>query len=54
MIYATAVGLKKVDPARFKVSRNRGANFYKMLAQVIFPAIAFDIFTGIRLALGIA
>ena len=25
-----------------------------MLAQVIFPAIAFDIFTGIRLALGVA
>ena len=54
VIYATAAGLKKVDPAWFKVSRNLGANFHKMLAQVIFPAIAFDIFTGIRLALGIA
>ena len=54
VIYATAAGLKKVDPAWFKVSKNLGASFHKMLAQVIFPAIAFDIFTGIRLALGIA
>jgi len=54
VIYATAAGLKKVDPAWFKVSRNLGASFHKMLSQVIFPAIAFDIFTGIRLALGLA
>lgn len=54
VVYATAAGLKKVDPAWFKVSRNLGASFSQMLSEVIFPAIAFDIFTGIRLSLGIA
>jgi NitT/TauT family transport system permease protein len=54
VVYATAAGLKKVDPAWFKVSRNLGANFRQTLSEIIFPAIAFDIFTGIRLALGIA
>ncbi|MEK9943048.1 MAG: ABC transporter permease subunit [Gammaproteobacteria bacterium] len=54
VVYATAAGLKKVDPAWFKVSKNLGASFRKMLTHVIFPAIAFDIFTGIRLALGVA
>ncbi len=51
--YATAAGLAKVDPNWFKVARNLGARPKHMLAQVILPAIAFDIFTGIRLALGV-
>jgi NitT/TauT family transport system permease protein len=51
--YATAAGLAKVDPAWFKVARNLGARPVHMLTQVILPAIAFDIFTGIRLALGV-
>ncbi len=54
VIYATAAGLAKVDPAWFKVARNLGANPMHMLTKIIMPAIAFDIFTGIRLALGIA
>ena len=52
--YATAAGLAKVDPNWFKVARNLGARPVHMLTQVILPAIAFDIFTGIRLALGVA
>lgn len=52
--YATAAGLAKVDPAWFKVARNLGAKPLHMLTKIILPAIAFDIFTGIRLALGIA
>lgn len=52
--YATAAGLAKVDPAWFKVARNLGAKPLHMLTKIIMPAIAFDIFTGIRLALGIA
>lgn len=51
--YATAAGLAKVDPNWFKVARNLGARPKHMLTQVILPAIAFDIFTGIRLALGV-
>lgn len=54
VIFATAAGLAKVDPAWFKVARNLGANPVQMLTQIIMPAIAFDIFTGVRLALGVA
>jgi len=54
VIFATAAGLAKVDPAWFKVARNLGANPVQMLTQIILPAIAFDVFTGIRLALGVA
>jgi NitT/TauT family transport system permease protein len=52
--FATAAGLSKVDPAWFKVSRNLGARPWHMLTQIILPAIAFDVLTGIRLALGVA
>ncbi len=54
VVFATAAGLAKVDPAWFKVARNLGANPVQMLNQIIMPAIAFDVFTGIRLALGVA
>jgi NitT/TauT family transport system permease protein len=52
--YATAAGLAKVDPAWFKVARNLGAKPWHMLFNITIPAIAFDISTGTRLALGIA
>jgi|TARA_B100001250_G_scaffold129031_1_gene109879 NitT/TauT family transport system permease protein len=52
--FATAAGLAKVDPDWFKVARNLGAKPWHMLTQIILPAIAFDILTGIRLALGVA
>jgi len=52
--FATANGLRKVDPAWFKVARNLGARRFHMLAIVILPAIAQDVLTGIRLALGVA
>ena len=54
MAFATAAGLAKVDPDWFKVARNLGAKPWHMLTQIILPAIAFDILTGIRLALGVA
>jgi NitT/TauT family transport system permease protein len=54
VMFATAAGLAKVDPNWFKVARNLGAKPLQMLTRIIMPAIAFDIFTGIRLALGVA
>ena len=54
VVFATAAGLAKVDPDWFKVARNLGAKPWHMLTQIILPAIAFDILTGIRLALGVA
>jgi NitT/TauT family transport system permease protein len=54
VVFSTAAGLSKVDPAWFKVARNLGASRVHMLTQIIVPAIAFDVLTGIRLALGVA
>jgi len=54
VIFATAAGLAKVDPAWFKVARNLGARPIHMLTRIILPAITFDILSGIRLALGVA
>lgn len=54
VVFSTAAGLEKVDPNWFKVARNLGANQWDVLTKIILPAIAFDVFTGIRLALGVA
>ncbi|MGQ9366524.1 ABC transporter permease [Azospirillum sp. ST 5-10] len=52
--FATANGLRRIDPAWFKVARNLGANGWQMLRAIIMPAIAQDVLTGVRLALGVA
>jgi NitT/TauT family transport system permease protein len=54
VMFSTAAGLAKVDPAWFKVARNLGARPWHMLTKIIVPAITFDVLTGIRLALGVA
>jgi len=53
IVFSTAAGLAKVDPAWFKVARNLGAKPWHMIMEIILPAILFDILTGIRLALGV-
>ena len=52
--FATANGLRKVDPAWFKVARNLGARPWHLLFIIVLPAIAQDVLTGVRLALGVA
>ena len=52
--FSTAAGLRKLDPQWFKVARNLGADPRHILVTLIAPAIATDILTGIRLALGVA
>lgn len=54
ILFATAAGVRRIDPAWIKVARNLGANRVHMLTTVILPAVATDILTGIRLALGVA
>lgn len=54
VMFATAAGVRRIDPAWFKVARNLGARPLHMLFVVILPAIAQDVLTGIRLALGVA
>ena len=52
--FATANGLRKLDPHWFKVTRNLGARPVALLRYILLPAIAQDVLTGIRLALGVA
>ncbi len=54
IIFATANGLRKIDPQWFKVARNLGGRELQILRHVILPAIAQDMLTGVRLALGIS
>jgi len=54
ILFSTAHGVRRVDPLWFKVARNLGADGFQMLRRIIMPAIAQDIFAGIRLAVGVA
>jgi len=54
VLFSTAHGVRRIDPAWFKVARNLGARPWHMLFIIIGPAIAQDTLTGIRLALGVA
>jgi NitT/TauT family transport system permease protein len=54
ILFSTAHGFRRIDPAWFKVARNLGARPWHMLFSIILPAIAQDTLTGIRLAVGVA
>jgi NitT/TauT family transport system permease protein len=54
ILFSTAHGFRRIDPAWFKVARNLGARPWHMLFTIILPAIAQDTLTGIRLAVGTA
>jgi len=52
--FSTAYGVQRIDPLWLKVARNMGAENLQMLRRIIMPAIAQDIFSGIRMAVGVA
>ena len=54
IIFGTAHGVQRIDPNWFRVAKNLGADGFQMLRRVIMPAIAQDVFAGIRLAVGVA
>ena len=54
VLFSTAHGFRRIDPSWFKVARNLGARPWHMLFTIIMPAIAQDVLTGIRLAVGVA
>ncbi|WP_246662854.1 ABC transporter permease [Pseudolabrys sp. FHR47] len=54
ILFSTAHGFRRIDPAWFKVARNLGARPWHMLFTIILPAIAQDALAGIRLAVGVA
>lgn len=54
IMFSTAHGVRRIDPLWFRVARNLGAGGGQMLVRIILPAIAQDVFAGIRLAVGVA
>ena len=54
ILFATAAGVKRVDPVWLAMARNLGAGRLAALRTVIVPAVLQDILTGLRLALGVA
>lgn len=54
VMLSTAAGVRKVDPAWLRTAENLGAGEFKMITKIILPAVAGDIFNGLRLALGVA
>ncbi|CAO4178797.1 Putative sulfonate ABC transporter, permease [Methylorubrum populi] len=54
ILFATAAGVKRVDPVWLTLARNLGASRLGALRAVVIPAVAQDILTGLRLALGVA
>ncbi len=54
VIFSTAAGVRRIDPAWFKVARNLGARAWHLLFTIVVPAVTQDILNGIRLALGVA
>ncbi len=54
LIFATAAGVKRIDPAWLIAGRTHGGRGLGLLRRVVLPAIAPDLLTGLRLALGTA
>lgn len=54
VLFSTAAGVRRIDPAWLKVARNLGARVWHLLFTIVLPAISQDILTGVRLALGVA
>jgi NitT/TauT family transport system permease protein len=54
IMFSTAHGVRRIDPLWFTVAKNLGAGGIQMLGRIILPAIAQDVFAGIRLAVGVA
>ena len=54
LILSSSSSVRKIEPNWFAVARNLGANEIQILFSVVLPAVLYDIFNGLRLAIGIA
>jgi NitT/TauT family transport system permease protein len=54
IVFATAAGVKRIDPAWLAVGRTLGGNGFALVRVIVVRAVAPDILTGFRLALGVA
>lgn len=54
ILYAVSGAIRRLNPEWFELASNLGASRAEMLRDFILPAVAQDIFAGLRLALGVA
>jgi NitT/TauT family transport system permease protein len=54
IVFATATGVKRIDPAWLAVGRTLGGRGVELVRVVVVPAILPDMFVGLRLAVGVA
>ena len=54
VLFSTAHGVRRIDPLWLTVAKNLGSDSLQMLRRIILPAIAQDVFAGVRLAVGVA
>lgn len=53
ILLSTSNGVNRIDKGWLKVAENYQVTVYKKIRYVILPAIASDIFAGIRLSIGV-
>jgi NitT/TauT family transport system permease protein len=54
IVFSTAAGVKRIDPAWLSVGRTLGGRGLPLLRRIVAPAILPDLLVGLRLALGVA
>jgi NitT/TauT family transport system permease protein len=54
IVFATAAGVKRIDPAWVSAGRTLGGRGFELVQRVVAPAVLPDLLTGLRLALGTA
>jgi NitT/TauT family transport system permease protein len=54
ILYAVSGAIRRLNPEWFELAVNLGANRYEILRDFVLPAVAQDIFAGLRLALGVS
>lgn len=54
IIFATAAGVKRIDPAWLAIGRTLGGRGLALARVIIVPAVLPDLLVGVRLAVGVA
>jgi NitT/TauT family transport system permease protein len=54
IVFSTAAGVRHIDPVWLAMANNLGGSRFAILRMIVIPAVARDILSGLRLALGVA
>lgn len=54
IVFATAAGVKRIDPAWLVAGRSHGGHGWRLIRHVTIPAVLPDLIGGLRIALGTA